>query len=118
MSAYDLVPPQLWMLLPKDVRDLLVLRFDIPKTGISEIRDQDLISDGRTVEDLKAITLEKMCIYIGSEETYARAWELTCAKAKYELSPPPIEIKSNPIIEEKEIVITPSVEEIIKTKTK
>lgn len=91
---YNNVPTQLWMLLDKDIRAHLVSVFGINKTGITEIRDQDIIADGYTNEDLKAITLEKMTAYIGSEETFPRAWEITCAKAKYDLNPPPMEIRS------------------------
>ncbi len=84
----DRIVPQQWMLQPRDIRLHLAKVFDIPRTGISEIRDQDVISDGHTIENLSAITLEKMCAYVGSEETFGRAWELTCAKAHSELHPP------------------------------
>lgn len=85
---YNNVPPQLWMQLPKDVKHHLVGIFKIPRTGVTEIRDQDVIADGYSVEDLRAITLEKMIAYIGSEETFPRAWEITCSKANSELHPP------------------------------
>lgn len=76
------------MLLDKQVRNHLVKVFNIPRTGITEIRDQEIIRDGYSDEDLKAITLEKMNEYIGSTEVFPRAWELTCSKARYELNPP------------------------------
>lgn len=92
---YNNIPPQLWMHLDRKIRMRLIEVFDIKKTGITEIRDQEIISDGYSVEDLKAITLEKMTEYIGSEETFPRAWEITCSKAKGEVYPPmnlPIEV--------------------------
>lgn len=86
---YSNVPPQLWMQLDPKIRAELVSVFNIPRTGITEIRDQTLISDGYSIEDLKVITLEKMNEYIGSnEETVARAWEITCSKAKSAVYPP------------------------------
>ena len=91
---YTNIPPQLWMLLDTKTRSWISKMFDLPRTGITEIRDSEVINDGHSLDDLRKITLEKMNEYIGSVETFPRAWELTCAKAKYELSPPPIEIKT------------------------
>ncbi len=85
--------PQMWLALPKAIRNLLAERFEIPRTGVTEIRDQDVVSDGYTGEDLQHITLEKMNAYIGSEETFGRAWEITIAKAHAELNPPIAEIQ-------------------------
>ena len=77
------------MQLDSKVRSELVLEFGIKRTGITEIRDQTIISDGYSIEDLKAITLEKMNEYIGStEESFPRAWEITCSKAKSVVYPP------------------------------
>lgn len=76
------------MLLSHDERDRLAEVFNIERTGVSEIRDSQVVRDGRSDENLEAITLEKMNAYIGSEETFARAWELTCAKVRSELNPP------------------------------
>lgn len=105
---YNNVPPQLWMQLEKAIRSHLVSVFNIPRTGITEVRDDTVIADGYSVEDLKAISLAKMTEYIGSEETFPRAWEITCSKAKGEVYPPinipaPIQMadepKEEPIIE-------------------
>lgn len=84
---YNNVPPQLWMQLDSKVKDHLVSVFSIPRTGLREIRDQDVVQDGYSLEDLKAITLEKMTAFIGSEETFPRAWEITCSKAKSDVYP-------------------------------
>ena len=105
---YNNVPPQLWMLLDKKIREHLVTVFDIKKTGPTEIRDNLIIQDGYSVEDLKAISLEKMTAYIGSEETFPRAWEITCSKAKGEVYPP---INISPMADEPR-----DVEPIIETK--
>lgn len=96
---FNNVPPQLWMQLDPKIRMELVSYFNLKKTGITEIRDQTLISDGYSVEDLREITLEKMNEYIGSsEESFSRAWEITCSKAKSIVYPPiAMEIPPTPI---------------------
>jgi len=109
---YNNVPPQLWMQVDKEVRNVLVEHFDIKMTGVREIRDQEIISDGYSAQDLRAITLEKMVEYIGSEETFPRAWEITCSKAKGVLYPP---ISMNEPIQ---MADEPKEEEIIKTNIK
>lgn len=94
--------PQMWAELPHDVRTRLTEVFGIIRTGISEVRDQTLISDGTTQEDLKAISTEKMAEYVESdpsETSYHRLWELTLAKVKYELHPPTVVI-GKPVLEE------------------
>ncbi len=85
--------PQIWMLNPKEIRDHLAIVFGVEQSSATEVRDETVISDGRNEIDLKAITLEKMCEYIGSQEEFHRAWTITLAKAKHELHPPVGEIK-------------------------
>lgn len=88
MSSFDKIPPQLWMLASHEERVHIAHAFDLKKTGITEIRDNDVISDGYNSDDLSAITSEKMSEYVGSEESFPRLWELTVAKARAELHPP------------------------------
>lgn len=76
------------MVLDRDIKDHLIKVFGLVKTGVTEIRDNEVVRDGYTIDDLKAISLEKMIEYIGSTETFPRAWELTCMKVKHELNPP------------------------------
>jgi len=91
--------PQQWMSLPKDVKAHLVKAFGLSKSGVTEIRDQDLVSDGYTLDDLRKISREKMCEYIGSDETFMRSWEITVAKARAELNPPIGEISAGKIVD-------------------
>ncbi len=79
---------QHWLQLSKETRNHLRKVFDIPLTGITEIRDATLISDGTTNDDLQTITEAKMEKYVGSKESFSRLWELTLMKVKYELDPP------------------------------
>ena len=85
---YTKVPTQLWMLLPREQRVHLTKVFHIDKTGITEIKDDQVVSDGHTHKDLEAITEDKMAEYVGSNESFPRLWELTVAKSKFELNPP------------------------------
>lgn len=80
---------QVWINLDKQTRDWLRRVFSLTPTGVTEVRDQTVIHDGYTNDDLKGITLEKMNEYIGSEESsFARAWEITLAKTRAHFNPP------------------------------
>lgn len=109
----DRIYPAIWMSTPKPVRNHLVQVFDLVRTGVTEIRDQDVVSDGYTIDDLKKITLEAMCEYIGSTETFARAWEITVSKVHYELNPPVGEIGKADVVDED---TRPSVAELMSSK--
>ncbi len=93
--------PQMWLDLSREVRDHFVKVFGIVKTGIAEIRDQTLISDGVTGEDLQVITEAKMAEYVGSVAPFHRLWEISISKAKYEINPPIAVEKENIIAEPK-----------------
>lgn len=82
------IVPQLWMLVPKEERDLLAEVFNLTRTGTTEIIDQTVVTDGYRDTDLLGITLQKMCEFVGSEESFMRAWELTQMKAHSILNPP------------------------------
>ena len=91
--------PQQWLPLSKEVKDVLIKEFSIGRSGVTEVRDQSVVSDGYTTEDLRAITQEKMNKYIGSEENFMRGWEITLAKVHAVLNPPVAEIKESTIID-------------------
>lgn len=113
---FERIYQQHWMALPKNVRHHLVEIFDIKRSGITEIRDQEVISDGTTNNDLGEITLEKLNEYIGSVETFPRAWEITLMKVHSELNPPTIEIGVGTIEKELPEIKEELNEESIKTK--
>ena len=89
----ELIYPAVWMALPKEVKVHLAKVFGLSPTGITEVRDNTVVSDGYTIDDLRKISRENMCNYIGSEETFLRAWEITLSKVHTELHPGVIEIK-------------------------
>lgn len=85
---YDKVFVHLWMHLPKNERGRIAYVFDLNRSGISEVKDEQVITDGYCQADLLGITAEKMEEYVGSKESFNRLWELTCAKAHSECNPP------------------------------
>lgn len=101
--------PQQYMHLSKELRDKITEVFNIKRTGVSEVRDQDIITDGTTYDDLLVVTHRAMGEYVGSDETFARAWELTVAKAYSELHPPVGIIKATEPEVVKETVQEPEV---------
>lgn len=109
-----IVPGQL-MLLDKKMRDHIAETFGVKQSGPCEVRDNEVISDGRTLADLSVITKEAMTAYVGSEETFGRLWEITCAKAYSELNPPVGEIA--PVVPT-EVEIAPEVENNTQTNEK
>lgn len=108
----DKIYQPLWLTLDKKTRDHLARVFGVPTSGIAEIRDQVIISDGRTNADLESITKEKMEEYVGSTADFARLWEITLSKSRFELSPSIGEIKTR-VPEEKKLS-----EEEVKTNVK
>ena len=104
--------PQQFMHLSQEMRTYFTQMWKIPRSGISEIRDQTVISDGHTYEDLAVITHELLNEYIGSEETFARAWEIACMKAYSELHPPVGVIKSRDEIEKEKSELKPGNETV------
>lgn len=98
---FTVIVPQLWMMVPKKERDLIAKEFNLSKTGITEVVNEDVITDGYRAEDLAGITIEKMANFIGSEESYMRSWELTVMKAHSLLNPPEVFIGSPDELQEK-----------------
>ena len=90
--------PGQFMLAPKEVRDYMGHMWKIPQTSASEVVDNVQVSDGHTYQDLAIITKELLCEYIGSDESFLRAWEISVSKAITELHPPEVVI-SKPAVE-------------------
>ena len=79
-----------WLELPKDIRAHIATVFSLVKTGIAEVRDQTILCDGYSNDDLKGISAVKMAEYTGSpvETPFSQLWTITVSKAKYEVHPP------------------------------
>jgi sucrose-6-phosphate hydrolase SacC (GH32 family) len=66
-----------WMTIPRDVRIELVKIFNIPVSAPTEVRNQEVITDGVTNGDLEVVTKEKLAEYTNKKEgTFAELFEL------------------------------------------
>ena len=72
--------------------------FGLKRTGVTEIMNEQVVTDGYSNHDLIELTKENMSAWVGSDETFHRAWELTIAKAHSALNPPMFEIKKDEIV--------------------
>jgi len=75
-----------WMSLPREIRLWLRAMFDIPQTNVVEVRDNTVLTDGVTNDDLKAITLEKLKEFTKQEGTFAQLFEIVTQKLQFELA--------------------------------
>jgi hypothetical protein len=71
-----------WMQVPKEVREKLIELFGLTRTSFSEIRDDVVISDGYSDDDLSLITKDKMCEITGlpCELSFSSLWEVMVVK--------------------------------------
>lgn len=88
VQAYQIFPAH-WVPLSHDLREYLAAKFGVGRSVATEIVDNRIISDGRSPNDLKNITLEKMQEYTGSKiDDFMQLWAITVSKATSELNPP------------------------------
>lgn len=59
--------PHQWMRFSDEVRKLLVDTFGVPRSGSTVVTDNIVETDGRTVEDLRSISIGKLKELMGSE---------------------------------------------------
>lgn len=57
-----------WIEIPFEIRQKLIQLFNVPRTGGSLVQDGRLVTDGHTYVDLKAITVNKMQMFLNSTE--------------------------------------------------
>jgi hypothetical protein len=110
--SFTRLPTQLWMMVPKHEREIIAEGLSLSRTGISEIRDQEIISDGYSNDDLANVTEAVMLDWVGGsdDKNFNRLWELTVAKAHF-IAHPPIGVIT-PKKEEEEIIV---IEEEVET---
>jgi hypothetical protein len=78
----------MWVSLSNEVRYRMRTIFNISQSGITEVNDGRVVSDGTTYEDLKALTIEKMQKYVDNPTTdFHKLIDLTVAKVMEELYP-------------------------------
>ena len=87
---FDRIYVHYWMSLDKPVREYLAKVFNINRTGIVEIRDETVLTDGYNNDDLSVVTKETLALYTGDslDNSFSQLWELTVLRAQSELNPP------------------------------
>lgn len=79
-----------WVTLPNEVRFKISSIFKIPKTGSVLVNDNVVETDGTTIEDIAHLTVEKMQVYLKSEETdFHKLFDLVVAQIREEIWPTP-----------------------------
>lgn len=113
------LPYQLWLKLPKEIRDKLVVLFHIKRTGSTVVdygaAGNTVVSDGYKPTDIEAITLEKMQVLLDSDSTnFFELLEQVIAQIDALTAPPiqfyddkvgGIDIKDLPPVDDKETVV-------------
>lgn len=70
-----------WISLPSDVRMKIRQEFEIPRSGNVVVFDGKVETDGTTHEDFKALSVEKMQKYTGSDtEDFYKLFDLVVKK--------------------------------------
>jgi hypothetical protein len=59
----------MWTSLSNEQRNRIRVLFKIPRSKNTEVNDGHIVTDGTTPEDFKALTIEKMQIYLGEKES-------------------------------------------------
>lgn len=57
-----------WLSLTIQQRTLLILQFNIPKSGFTHVQDGQIVSDGYTDQDLQNLTLAKLQEYLHTSD--------------------------------------------------
>ena len=95
--------PQEWLCLSPRERMRMIEIFSIPKSEGCVMQDNTLLSDGHTVKDLRAISIETMQKYLGSQETeFYKLLEGIKTKIAQEL----VEIEQKEIMDTRNLSIT------------
>ncbi len=71
------MPYSFWLKLPLQTRHELARIFKIPKTGATEVSNNEVVKDGYNLHDIEAaITKEAMQAYLGSvQDNFQYLWE-------------------------------------------
>ena len=78
-----------WVSLPNEVRWRIRNIFNIPRSGVSDVVDFRIVSDGTTHEDIKVLTAPKMQEYLGTkEQDFHRLFDLVVARVIDQMSNP------------------------------
>ena len=73
--------PNVWLESPRIVREQLAKDLHIPKTGMAEVIDQTVVSDGYSIDDLGVINVPLLVEYVGRKESFKELWLAAVRKA-------------------------------------
>src|ERR1051326_8294804 len=59
-----------WLQMPKEARDLFIKWFNIPRSGGSIVVNNEVVSDGHTIADLSAVSLQSLQAFLHTDETH------------------------------------------------
>ena len=74
------------MTLPREVRLWLRNMFDIPQSNVVEVRDNTVLTDGVTNDDLKAITLEKLQKFTKKDGKFSELFEILIQEVQLQMA--------------------------------
>ena len=95
-----------WVSLPTEVRNKFRSLFGINKSGITEVDDNRIVSDGTTHTDLSVLTIPKLQEYTGDKsDDFYKLFYKAVEKINNELNPVTV-LDDNPIT----VIIEPTSE--------
>ena len=81
----------MWTSLPTEVRHRIRVAFNIPRSSTVDVNDGVVMSDGTTPEDFKALTTEKMQMFLGDASSdFHKLFDKVVAQVNEEMMGKPI----------------------------
>lgn len=94
-----------WVSLSSEQRNRIRKIFNIPRSGSTEVRDGEIITDGTTTADFQHLTIEKMQEYLKDTSTdFHKLFDSVLARVQDEIEGKPIVI-NEPVKIEPEVVV-------------
>ena len=89
-----IISMSMWTSLSNEQRNRIRVLFKIPRSKNTEVNDGHIVTDGTTPEDFKALTIEKMQVYLGEKEStdFHKLFDKTVAKVIEELNAPKVQV--------------------------
>jgi len=88
----------MWTSLSNEQRNRIRVLFKIPRSRNTEVNDGHIVSDGTTPEDFKALTIEKMQVYLNdtSSTDFHKLFDRVIAKVQDDIEGKPIIVPVEP----------------------
>lgn len=95
-----------WMTLPRETRMELRRIFNLPQTNVVEVRDNIVLTDGVTNDDLLQLTLDKLEWFTNKKGTFAELFEKT------------IQLIQNPVVVQLDSICIMPLKDEVKSEVK